>query len=524
MKMRNLLLAGLACASAAPLSASEVAPRAETVTPTSLSVRAVMQHVRQAVGLTNLTRFGNAFAIVQADSDGAKRQLSFGTRRGEVSTGREFVDDGAIAWQADARRNLAVPASIRQREKLAWPLWVRGYWWLNPASGFAAQLSQSESNQKEIAIALSRPDGVVGATVYVDRSSWLPTRVVVPYERGPFTERYSDYRSVNAVKFPFAIATDYRNRSQSTVLSVTALKSKSAFSKPAFAPDHGFDAKRPAALTTRDGVPFPNGVPGHVYVRASVDGGPEGWWHFDSGADTSIIDESVARTLGMEVVGTHRSSGADGKVREGTWRKAKGFTVGRLRIDNAVFRAMNLSGNNAPPGERRMGTIGYDVLARAVVEWGRNGHDVRICDPGQYRLPGGARWQRLRYIDSTPAFPATAEGHAGLFQIDTGTVAAVDFTKSFTERNRLLESRKTQAMNALGSGGTYAVQVGQLKTLQLAGRVFRDLEVSFRTGGFSREGSAGTIGRDVLNRFTLVFDYPHQRLAFLPVGRAGHCG
>jgi hypothetical protein len=75
-----------------------------------------------------------------------------------------------------------------------------------------------------------------------------------------------------------------------------------------------------------------------------------------------------------------------------------------------------------------------------------------------------------------------------------------------------------------GSGGEFAVQVGRVREFRLAGQLFEDLEVAFRTGGISREGSAGTVGRDVLNRFTMVFDYPRQRLAFLKAGTSGSCG
>ena len=170
-----------------------------------------------------------------------------------------------------------------------------------------------------------------------------------------------------------------------------------------------------------------------------------------------------------------------------------------------------------------MGTLGYDLFARAVVEWADRGGRVRICDPAAYRLPSGAEWQRLEHIDSTPAFPGVAEGHSGLFQIDTGNAGTVDFAKPFHERNNLLRSRTTRQVQVLGSGGNFAVEFGKLADFKFAGQDYRDIEVSFRTGGVSREGSAGTIGRDVLERFTLVFDYPHQRLAFLPAGRSGRC-
>jgi hypothetical protein len=110
-----------------------------------------------------------------------------------------------------------------------------------------------------------------------------------------------------------------------------------------------------------------------------------------------------------------------------------------------------------------------------------------------------------------------------LFQLDTGTAGSVDFTKHFHERTGLLRNRATSSVNVAGSGGQFAVQVGRVSAFRLAGELFEDLEVAFRTGGISREGSAGTVGRDVLNRFTMVFDYPHQRLAFLKAGTSGSC-
>lgn len=522
MKAFLTLIAAIGAITAA--SAAGAAVAAERGSAVAIpSTSKVLRNVREAVGQDRLERFGKGFEIAETDAQGRTSRIRFGIQHGELRNGDEFLYDGRLGWQFDSRRNMFFPASVRQREKAAWPLWIRGHWWLDPRSGVQARLLPGKSNAREFAIALSLPDGVAGATVYVDRRTWLPDRVVVPYERGPFTQRYRDYRTIRGVRFPFAVETSYRDTSSRTVVSVLPIAPKSFFARPRPPLDYRFDSARPAALETRQGAPFPSGTAGHVYVRATADDVRSGWWHFDSGADTSIIDESVAEALHMEVIGTHRSAGADGKPVEGTWRRAKSLTVGRIRIENAVFRGMDLSGNNAPAGEKRMGTLGYDLFARALVEWGDGGARVRICDPTTYRLPKGARWQRLEHIDSTPAFRAVAEGHSGLFQIDTGNAGTVDFAKPFHERNAMLRSRPTRQVQVLGSGGSFAVEVGRLASFKFAGEEFRDLEVAFRTGGVSREASAGTIGRDVLERFTLVFDYPHQRLAFLPHGRTGVC-
>ena len=524
MKALSLLLATAAFATG-PTAAAVAQPPSAAPTETAAlpSTSTILRNVRGAVGYARIPTMGPAFTITERDQDGALEELHFGNRRGELRKGDDLVFNGQQAWQFDGRRGIFVPSPLRQLEKLAWPLWVRSHWWLNPRNGFLVQVERDQSNANEIALALTRSTGIVAATVFINRSTWMPERVVVPYERGPFTERYQDYRAVTGVSFPFAVESTYRNESKRTVASIKPLASLKTFAKPPLPSDHSFDARQPAALETLAGAPFPSGTPGHVYVRAALDDSHRGWWHLDSGSDSMIIDEKVAEQAGMEVIGTHRSMGADGNVREGTWRRGKSFMLGRIRIENPVFRALDLSANNAPPGERRMGTIGYDLFARAVVEYADGGRRVRVCNPVSYRLPRGAVWQRLEHIDSTPAFKGVADGLLGLFQIDTGSAGTVDFTKHFHERNAMLRSRPTRTMNTLGSGGSFTVAVGRLNEFKFAGETYRNLEVSFRTGGISREGSAGTIGRDILNRFTMVFDYPNQRLAFLPRASSGSC-
>jgi hypothetical protein len=489
------------------------------------SAAQVLASVRQAVGYRSLAAMPNGYSINEkrAGQQGEANTIQFGTLRGEMRNGDEFGFDGSYAWQHDSRRNRAVPSPQRQREKFAWPLWVRGHWWLNPKSGMNIAVLPAESDGQTVALSLSLPEGLVPATLYVDRSTWLPSRLVVPYERGPFTARYADYRDVHGLKIPFTVDTSYRTESRSQVLLMALNPDLSDFAAPSLPADHSFDPAKPAALETTAGVPFGPGSPGHNYARAAADG-QSGWWHLDSGSDSMIIDTAVADALGMEIIGTHRSMGADGKAKEGTWRRGKSFMLGRIRIENPVYRAIDLSQNNAPPGKRRMGTIGYDLFARSVVEYSGGGTNVRICDPRRYRLPSGARWQKLEHIDATPAFRGTVDGRLeGLFQVDTGAAGTIDFAQPFHERHGLLKGRATDSLELLGSGGSFSVERGRLDRFDFADRRYDKLEVTFRTGGVSREGSAGTIGRTLLEPFTTIFDYSHHRVAFVPAGKQGRC-
>jgi hypothetical protein len=532
MSPRSFLRAGAAMLATVSIPFAAVDARAlagATGAQSSAQLRAaqVLASVRRAVGHRHLRRFGHGLAIAERAAEGAASETVFvGTRRGELRAGEEFGFDGSYRWLRDPRRATAVPAPQRQHEKNAWPLWIRSHWWLSPESGIAAEVLAADSTVQEVALRLTLPDGLVPATVYVDRATWLPSRLIVPYEHGPYTARLSDWRPVHGVLLPFAVQSSYRGRTSGRrVLAVARVGGAAAFAPPPMPADHRFAGTAPVALEARQGAPLSSVTPGHVYVRGAVDGS-FGWWHFDSGSDSMIIDESVAERLGMEVIGTHRSMGADGTPREGTWRRGRSFTLGRITIENPVFRAMDLSANNAPPGERRMGTIGYDLFARSVVEYAHGGREVRVCDPAGYRLPRGGRWRRLGHIDATPAAPGLVEGRIeGLFQVDTGSAGTIDFTTSFHERHRLLEGRETREMRSLGSGGAFAVRVGRIARFDFAGRRYDDLEVSFRTGGISREGSAGTIGRDVLAPFRTVFDYRGRRIAFLPLAAGpGRCG
>jgi hypothetical protein len=281
----------------------------------------------------------------------------------------------------------------------------------------------------------------------------------------------------------------------------------------------------PASVEVRRGVPFSPADPGHAYVRPEVDGKVIGSFLFDSGADGMMIDTKLADELGMPIIGSTNSIGADGRPRPGTFRRGKSLRLGRLTIENPVYLAVDLSANNAPPGEKRAGVIGYDLFARAVVEFGGTGDRIAICEPGRYRLRAG-RWRILEHIDSTPAVRARFEGgRQGLFQVDTGSAATVDFYPGFTQREHLLEGRATTSHSSQGAGGAFAVEVGRLSSFAFGGSTFRNVEVDFRTGGIGRDGGAGVIGRELMAGFRTVFDYPNGRIAFAPLdARAGACG
>lgn len=154
-----------------------------------VDVGALLGSVRRAVGYSSF-RTG-ALSVREAGEEGSERSVLVG-RGGEIRSGDEFGFDGRYRWRHDSRRGMAIPDSLRNHEKNAWPLWARSYAWLNPAAGFEVAAAPGGSDSGTIALRVTRRGGLVPATIFIDRATRLPVRLVVPYERGPFTARYSD--------------------------------------------------------------------------------------------------------------------------------------------------------------------------------------------------------------------------------------------------------------------------------------------------------------------------------------------
>lgn len=486
-------------------------------TPSPTSTSALLARISVATGAAAFARGGGL--VVEEQSSGRPRRLLFGAR-GELRVGDLFGFDGDLRWHVDSRRGGFVPVNHRLFEQAAIPLWVRSGWWLDRKSGFAIAMLPALSDAHAIALRLTGPEGLASATLYIDRATSLPMRLVVPTDHGDQITTFSDYRRIFGIDLAFRV--DEAGRAQGTTVSVRPMAAGDAGFEPPPLADFAFDRSVPADIPIRQGSPFSPGVPPHLFVKPEIDGAERGWFLFDSGADLGLIDAKVADAAGMKKLEPATLVGTDGNPRAGAMRKGATFRIGRLSFRDPLFLATDFSSSNAPLFEPRAGVIGYDVFARAIVEFVGHGERIAICDPRTYRLPAGGSWQKLFFLDSTPAVRARygdkAPGRYGLFQIDTGSPTSVGFYPEAVAREHLLDGRPTRAIEARGGGGLFTTHAGRLGWFEFGGRRFEQLPAEFRTGGIGRSGGTGLIGRDLLSRFTTVFDYPNRRIGFVPLG------
>ncbi len=499
-----------------------------------LTASNIITNVRKAIGYDKIKKLKRGFAVEEtrdsADSSNITMRM-FG-RNGEVRQQLKpqdtstFVFDGKELWMlnpstASARNGSPYPVNQKQLEKLVLPWWIQSGWWLDENAPLDIAVLPDESNEMRVALSVKLKNGVVGSKLFIDHATWLPSALMVEQAKGFLTLEFKDYQKTKlGFLFPQRLKVNYNNSDREyKVKSVAELPATdNLFRSLPPTGDTIFDNSVPAELKLGQGAPFPDGSKGHpTYVRPLVDGKDIGWFHFDTGADNMMIDNKLADELKMPIIGESEAVAADGNVRKVTIRKGKTFQLGRVTIKDPIYIADDLSKMNAPPGEKRAGFCGYPLLARVIVEVIHGGEGIALYDPSTYRLSEG-KWQNLSLINYKPTVRARLEGNReGLFMLDTGHSSTVDINSEFSKEQKLLEGRKTVEETTSSSGGDFKNLFGSLEWFELAGYKFKNPKVSFRIAGvgYEAEDVAGVVGREFMKPFTIVFNYPERRVAFI---------
>lgn len=510
----------------AKATARSVSPTQAPKTDESLTVPRIVARVKRAVKYGKIESLKLGFKVEEMRADSANPTgfvFMFGTageihRRALAPQPNPFIYDGRDAWLFERLTGAPTPPLDRRlREKLLFPLWIRGGWWLDERAPLAIALLPAESNDKQVALALKFREGIVNAKLFIERATWLPATLIVEYESGPYRVDLKDYREPLGFLYPHEIKINYRGTDSTfrvrAVAEIPATETK-AFATPALPNDTSFDNTLPAELK----VTRAEGGPGaHCFVRPLVDGREIGWFHFDTGFSHMMIDAKLADELKMPVLDKSEVRGSDGRIRTVTIRRGKTFQLGRVIIKDPIYLAEDLSEKVAPPGEKRAGLVGYPLFARVITEFSDGGNRIALYDPATYRLVKG-KWQPFTFVQHAPAVRARLEGNReGLFILDTGASGTVIFNSLFTKEQKLLDGRQVRETQAFGSGGSFKLLLGSIEWFELAGRRFKNPVAEFFTGGegYEMEGRAGIVGRDFMSPFTVVFDYRERRIAFV---------
>ena len=184
---------------------------------------------------------------------------------------------------------------------------------------------------------------------------------------------------------------------------------------------------------------------------------------------------------------------------------------------------LNLSGYMGVPIH---GILGSELFRSFVVSVRAEASEIVVQDPGTYRVPKGRQWSSIPLtLQNNKAYitaPVQLSDSLTLplkLVLDTGASHALSLELDSDPR---LKAPAQRLPADLGRGLTGLVQgyLGRVVQLQLGRYTLRSVLTSFpNAADVHRRVEVprnGNIGFELLKRFSLVVDYPHQRLLLRP--------
>lgn len=259
----------------------------------------------------------------------------------------------------------------------------------------------------------------------------------------------------------------------------------------------------------------------HIYVMASIDGKPEVPFVFDTGA-TDILDEAAAKQLGVAVEGALPGGGFGDQIASFGFAKVKSVSLGGLMLPDQVFGTQaGSSGWIAVEGADSAGLLGYEFVKRAVLSIDYAGRRLTFTRQEAFHPPKDVAAIPFTFDAHIPMVAGTLDGHAGEFEIDTGSRGALTVMHPFAMANGLIDKMHAtrRVTVGYGVGGPSRALLARAGELTLGSTKIAAPVAEFVTdsaGAAASTHTAGNIGGDLLKRFTVTLDYMHQRMWLQP--------
>jgi hypothetical protein len=237
--------------------------------------------------------------------------------------------------------------------------------------------------------------------------------------------------------------------------------------------------------------------------------GKEGAYAFDTGANFSVMSDSEAARLGLEVqqVGTHigDSSGGNIGLRVAV---AKDFVIGGLHLRNVAFAVLPDSQEpfkELPVGNR--GLIGIPVLlAMKSFQWEPSG----AFTLGRTTKRRDIASSNLCFDESFPVTQAWFQGQPLELTVDSGaqrTVLGPPFAKDFAFLLKSSGENETHKLTGVAGSSSYDSVLLPSLTMKVGGRdvTLSPAHVLTKISSDTSSWAAGNLGIDLLNQAHVIF-------------------
>lgn len=304
---------------------------------------------------------------------------------------------------------------------------------------------------------------------------------------------------------PFHAAAQRANRSESARTPVTPAR------------NYHF-----ASGTRALGIPFQLSS-NFVLVQLRVNNSRPLWFLFST-ASTSVIDNGIAKELGLRVQGKEKSTAPASSIGPESISGVSLALPGVTTFNHTVA-VLPLEFLSSIMGQRIAGLIGYDFISRFVIEVDYAARKMNVYAPAAYRYSGSGEILSIKFIDKSPfvAVKIMMEGREaveGTVELATESSGVLTVQRSFAEIHELLKSVKGFRLGHVGGDEESMSRTLQarVKNIQVGRFTIINPIVSFSQAEADMDATDGDgqIGGEVLRRFRLILDYSRQRIILEP--------
>ncbi len=358
------------------------------------------------------------------------------------------------------------------------------------------------------------PAGGVSARLYISGSSFFLEKIVIEDPSGTVEQWFSDYRKVEGVFFPFRTVTRQKATGQTIGISTKSMEVNLVLEPAIFLPpgdglkDYSFSGAK-----SSEKVPF-RYAGQHIYLPMRLEGTVEDLdFILDSGAGMTVIDSTVAETMGLEIKGSVPGAGAGG-IADFNLVIIDGFSVGGITFTGQTVITYPLAGLlDGVPGIRIGGILGYDFLSRFISVIDYENGIVTFFEPDSFETPGDVTVVEAPLMHNIFSFEGKLDGlYKGRFLLDTGASSSI-IQKGFADEHGLPGGRKTVEAAMAGAGGLEKTALCRFGAFEFGGILLESPVFAVpagKSGIGSFEDVDGIVGNDLLQRFTVYLDYRRQ--------------
>ncbi|MGB6984348.1 MAG: aspartyl protease family protein [Candidatus Aquilonibacter sp.] len=363
------------------------------------------------------------------------------------------------------------------------------------------------------------PRGGIPAELAIDAQTHLLTSVSARAPLGIKVTRYADYRQVGDLVLPFSIRVGTRTSPDDDyAVAVTRYELAQRDNPADFSPPVQRNEGRIVGGDAATTVPLV--LEGRQLLTwASIDGRAPMPFILDTGGH-AILTTQAAAALGLRGSGGGESGGSGAGTITTQYTRVRSIRIGNAELLNQPMLIIPYGYSFYERGKRPplAGIIGLEFFERFATQIDYGDRRITFTLLEAYRHRGGATRVGFTFErdPDLPMVTADADGHAGLFGVDTGNAGNLILYGRFLTRTGLLSQYSPgQKLIGQGTGGSNTAQLQTLRTFEIGGHLLHRVSASFtqmKSGAFAAWSQAGNLGLSVLSRFVPTFDYRTQSL------------